>query len=124
MKRKRNRHESKQLRSKLNKWIKLLSNDRDWDFIDMFYIEELKLQYMYQCFQEIGNKQISRDLRICLRLLHILQDKDNSYNYVNIRNYKRFTSYKPVFGLEEYRQLKALYLYNKIRTYKIWSWWD
>lgn len=124
MKRKRNRHESKQLRSKLNKWIKLLSNDRDWDFIDMFYIEELKLQYMYQCFQEIENKRISRDLRICLRLLHILQDKDNSCNYVNIRNYKRFTSYKPVFGLEEYRQLKALYLYNKIRTYKIWSWWD
>lgn len=53
--------------------------------------------------------------------------------YVNIRNRHRFLSkdflngdYPNIFNslLAEYRRIKALALYNKIRTYKLFSWWD
>lgn len=55
--------------------------------------------------------------------------------YVNVRNYKRFlpqarydaTDMLP-FLIENFkislRQRKALYLYNKIRAYRIEHWWD
>lgn len=53
--------------------------------------------------------------------------------YVNIRNRHRFLDkdflngdYPNIFNslLAEYRKAKALALYNKIRTYKLFSWWD
>ena len=55
--------------------------------------------------------------------------------YVNVRNYKRFlpqarydaTDMLP-FLIENFkislRQQKALYLYNKIRAYRMQRWWD
>lgn len=55
--------------------------------------------------------------------------------YVNVRNYKRFlpqarydaTDMLP-FLIENFkislRQQKALYLYNKIRAYRMQHWWD
>ena len=53
--------------------------------------------------------------------------------YINIRNRHRFLSkdflngnHPNIFNslLAEYRRMKALALYNKIRTYKLFSWWD
>lgn len=53
--------------------------------------------------------------------------------YMNIRNRHRFLhkdflngDYPNIFNslLAEYRKRKALALYNKIRTYKLFSWWD
>lgn len=53
--------------------------------------------------------------------------------YINIRNRHRFLhkdflngDYPNIFNslLAEYRKRKALALYNKIRTYKLFSWWD
>jgi hypothetical protein len=53
--------------------------------------------------------------------------------YINIRNRHRFLHKDFLNGnnpnifnslLAEYRKIKALTLYNKIRTYKLFSWWD
>jgi hypothetical protein len=53
--------------------------------------------------------------------------------YINIKNRHRFLDkdffngdYPNIFNslLAEYRKRKALALYNKIRTYKLFSWWD
>lgn len=53
--------------------------------------------------------------------------------YINIKNRHRFLhkdflngSHPNIFNslLAEYRKIKALALYNKIRTYKLFSWWD
>lgn len=53
--------------------------------------------------------------------------------YINIRNRHRFLhkdflngDHPNIFNslLAEYRKIKALALYNKIRTYKLFSWWD
>lgn len=57
--------------------------------------------------------------------------------YVNYQNENRFfnggtrpikeyierNSRKPVFQLDELRKTKAMFLYNKIRAYKMFSWW-
>lgn len=53
--------------------------------------------------------------------------------YINIRNRHRFLhkdflngDYPNIFNslLAEYRKVKALALYNKIRTYNLFTWWD
>jgi hypothetical protein len=53
--------------------------------------------------------------------------------YINTRNRHRFLhkdflngNHPNIFNslLAEYRKIKALALYNKIRTYKLFSWWD
>lgn len=53
--------------------------------------------------------------------------------YINTKNRHRFLhkdflngDYPNIFNslLAEYRKMKALALYNKIRTYKLFSWWD
>lgn len=52
--------------------------------------------------------------------------------YINTRNASRFCQFKfpvddhdiEIIHEEELRKYKAWYLYNKIRTYKIYSWWD
>lgn len=53
--------------------------------------------------------------------------------YINLRNRHRFLhkdflngNHPNIFNslLAEYRKIKALALYNKIRTYKLFSWWD
>jgi hypothetical protein len=53
--------------------------------------------------------------------------------YINTKNRHRFLrkdflngSYPNIFNslLTEYRKVKALALYNKIRTYTLFSWWD
>lgn len=93
-----------------------------------------------------------RDMNICLKLLDIILEKDQYYTswlhncygsrphkqlpfpvYVNLRNYKRFI---PCLDINKYnkslmahlqsniRKEKAMYLYNKIRAYKMLGWWD
>ena len=93
-----------------------------------------------------------RDINICLKLLDIILEKDQYYTswlnncygvtphkqlpfpvYVNMRNYKRFI---PTIDVDNYnesllshlhsniRKEKAMYLYNKIRAYKMLGWWD
>lgn len=93
-----------------------------------------------------------RDMNICLKLLDIILEKDQYYRswldncygsrlhkqlpfpvYVNLRNYKRFI---PTIDVDKYnesllshlhsniRKEKAMYLYNKIRAYKMLGWWD
>ena len=41
MKRKRDRSESGQLRNKINRWVRFLSKERDWDYVFMLEMEYL-----------------------------------------------------------------------------------
>lgn len=75
MKRKRDRSESGQLRNKINRWVRFLSKERDWDYVFMLEMEYMKLRQMEEYFKEmdtfVGIEYVRRDLRICLRLLDI-----------------------------------------------------
>lgn len=46
MKRKRDRSESGQLRNKINRWVRFLSKERDWDYVFMLEMEYMKLRQM------------------------------------------------------------------------------
>ena len=78
MKRKRDRSESGQLRNKINRWVRFLSKERDWDYVFMLEMEYMKLRQMEEYFKEmdtfVGIEYVRRDLRICLRLLDIVME--------------------------------------------------
>lgn len=93
-----------------------------------------------------------REMTICIKLIDIILEEDIYYKswlhncygsiphkdlpfpvYINVRNYKRFI---PTLDIQKYnesllpnlhsniRKEKAMYLYNKIRAYRMQSWWD
>lgn len=92
-------------------------------------------------------------MNICVKLIDIILEKDVSYKceetdelmrlgkskikkwlfinvkYVNTRNAFRFTcsaeeQFKDVIYKDELRKIKALHLYNNIRTNYMLGWWD
>lgn len=171
MKRKRNRSESNYVRRKINRWVRFLSKEWDWDYGFMLKMEYMKLQQMEEYFKEedtfVGIEYVRRDLRICLRLLNIAMGKDDldikhspfkfvpfkdekgrkihrlewdpeviSYKklHVNVRNAGRFIRFNfnnpnldkstEIIHKNNLRQQKAWHLYNLIRTYRMFDWWD
>lgn len=134
---------------------------KPWDWYYLLHLEQAKLKEMADYFEKkdrfVGVEKVVRDIRICLKLIDIICEKDALYKswlhqsyghpvkdfesleetkfpkYINIRNRHRFLhkdflngDYPNIFNslLAEYRKVKALALYNKIRTYKLFSWWD
>lgn len=81
MKRKRNRSESNHVRSKISRWARFLSKDGDWDYGFLIEMECMKLQQMEEYFRDkdtfVGIEYVKRDLRICLQLLDIVQERDD-----------------------------------------------
>lgn len=96
---------------------------------------------------------VVREMQICIKLIDIILENDKYYQgwlhncygskpykhlpfpiYVNLKNCRRFV---PSLSKEEIensslkshycqdlRRVKAMHLYNKIRAYKMWGWWD
>lgn len=137
----------------------------------MLEMEYMKLRQMEEYFKEmdtfVGIEYVRRDLRICLRLLDIVLERDDldikrsplkfvpfkddkgrkmyklegaseiiSYKklYVNTRNAARFIKFDftssnvdeslKISYKESLRLHKAWHLYNLIRTYRMFAWWD
>lgn len=137
----------------------------------MLEMEYMKLRQMEEYFKEmdtfVGIEYVRRDLRICLRLLDIVLERDDldikrsplkfvpfkddkgrkmyklegaseiiSYKklYVNTRNSVRFIKFDftspnvdeslEISYKESLRRHKAWHLYNLIRTYRMFAWWD
>lgn len=137
----------------------------------MLEMEYMKLRQMEEYFKEmdtfVGIEYVRRDLRICLRLLDIVLERDDldikrsplkfvpfkddkgrkmyklegaseiiSYKklYVNTRNSVRFIKFDftspnvdeslEISYKECLRRHKAWHLYNLIRTYRMFAWWD
>lgn len=142
---------------KLCDFIKLGWNDYDY-YDSLLTLEKYKLSKMadgYEIFtgnmdKDFSNYQkIIRDLRLCVKLIDIVNDTDNAYNtaynhethsydkkevkYVNMRNAHRFISPKlqKLYGTSkwlgiaitnEVRRMKAWSLYSQIRTLNINRW--
>lgn len=171
MKRKRDRNEYNATRSRINRWVRWLKKDRDWDYGFLIEMERMKIQQMADYFKDseiiMEVEFVRRDLNLCLRLLDIVQGKDdlqielNKFDtvafrengkrmyrmvgesrvisfrklYVNVRNAQRFVNYdiEQMTGkdkdnratyLEDIRKEKAWHLYNLIRSYRMFTWWD
>ena len=120
--------------------------------LEQYKIREMR-DYMQKHHHLMGWQLVIRDMNICLKLIDIILEKDQYYRswldncygskphkqlpfpvYVNSKNYKRFMPLLEKFDYDNIhlqagmnislRQRKALYLYNKIRAYRMECWWD
>lgn len=120
--------------------------------LEQYKIREMR-DYMQKHHHLMGWQLVVRDMNICLKLIDIILEKDQYYRswldncygsiphkqlpfpvYVNSKNYKRFMPLLNNFKEDNIilrtglyislRQKKALYLYNKIRAYRMDYWWD
>ena len=120
--------------------------------LEQHKIREMR-NYMQKYHHLMNWQLVVRDMNICLKLIDIILEKDQYYCswldncygskpykqlpfpvYVNAKNYKRFVPLLEKFGHDDVylqahlnislRQKKALYLYNKIRAYRMETWWD
>lgn len=124
-----------------------------FDYSYLLELERYKLVEMSDYFESVdafvGTERVVRDMRICIRLIDIILDKDTPYKAwlhtsfgeerksavkfpvpVNVKNHLRFVSRhffsnSALFNLlvPEYRKKKALWLYNYIRTERLFNWW-
>lgn len=143
---------------KLCDFIKLGWNDYDYGYSSLLRIEKYKLSKMADMYEHPGRdvnrysldcRSIIRDLRLCVKLIDIVNGTDNAYKvaynhethsyekngvtYVNMRNAYRFISPKLLklhdanmwLGItitNEVRRMKAWSLYSQIRALNINKW--
>lgn len=132
-------------------WLKVIWNDRQYDFEFIYVIELRKIQRMIKWWssgEPITEKElILRDLRICEYLLKVIigeidyttaienitKSTEYSYrfnHYINTRNGKRFLKIPEKVDKNHWVYLNDLYiekcrnLYYLIRKYRIETWWD
>lgn len=113
-----------------------------WDYGFNLELEQEMLRDMYAFWSSdkpvvVGAERVAREINLAINLLDIILENDNSYDfladkplkYVNIRNSLRFITFNSLgdndFVFKEIvRQEKAWYLYNKLRYYRMRTWWD
>ena len=132
-------------------WLKVIWNDRQYDFEFMYVIELRKIQRMIKWWSSeettTEKELILRDLRICEYLLKVIigeidyttiiesitSSTEYSYkfnHYINTRNSKRFLKITKELDKNNWVYLNDLYiekcrnLYYLIRKYRIETWWD
>lgn len=129
---------------KKRKLIQATLSFEDWDYMFNLRVEQEMYKSMYRfysCNKEnkpmsSNYKEIAKDLKLAIDLLDIIVDnasiyKDEILYYVNTKNAYRFVKYKipenesyKKLVLWDLRQQKAWHLYNKLRLYKMNTWWD
>ena len=133
-------------KNKNKKLIKLAMKFQPWDFGFNLEIEKEMLNRMYEFYSSdkpvaVGSERVAREVKLAIKLLGIIMEEDSAISwrglgnpnkwtmvkYVNIKNANRFgISFElnsPI--LKDYlRKTKAWYLYNKLRLYKMQTWWE
>jgi hypothetical protein len=127
---------------------------KDYDFGYLLKMERHKFRRMAKYFNKsrltVDWEDQVRTCNLCDKLISIILEEDPYYKswlytsyggskheevpfpvHINTRNWFRFMKHAPekeskiyVSWCTSYRTLKALYLYNKIRSYKMFSLWE
>lgn len=133
-------------KNKNKKLIKSAMKFQPWDFGFNLEIEREMLNRMYEFYSSdkpvaVESERVAREVKLAIKLLGIIMEEDSAVSwgglgnpnkwtlvkYVNIKNASRFGTFPE---LEEpimrayLRQAKAWYLYNKLRLYRMHTWWD
>lgn len=133
-------------KNKNKKLIKSAMKFQPWDFGFNLEIEREMLNRMYEFYSSdkpvaVESERVAREVKLAIKLLGIIMEEDSAVSwgglgnpnkwtlvkYVNIKNASRFGTFPE---LEEpimrayLRQTKAWYLYNKLRLYRMHTWWD
>lgn len=112
----------------------LLVEDRDWDYAFLLSMEKKKLERMIKCFEStpwFDHRDDVRWMKICVKLIDIASEEAGyKGEYVNVKNLNRFIRNATNHNMDIdvfkdcYRQVKALHLYNNIRSNYMFRWWD
>ena len=131
------------------KLLKIAAAFQPWDFIYMLYIEKQALIQMQKYHEESNriedNPTIAKQIKLAISLLNIADGTDSAWKHsgshvehnftqwvdrhINIKNSRRFINHNiknfdtPIF-LDDFRRVKAWYLYNKLRSQYMLAWWD
>lgn len=133
-------------KNKNKKLIKSAMKFQPWDFGFNLEIEREIMNRMYEFYSStkpvtVGLERVAREVNLASKLLGIIMEEDSAISwtkvndihrwklnkYVNTRNVNRFGI---LFKLESpiiknyLRKTKAWYLYNKLRLYRMQTWWD
>ena len=144
----------KKRKNKNKQLLRLAEKFKPWDFGYMLKVEKQMLKQMQEYHSNsnitVDNPEIARQIKWAIKLLNIADETDfvyktsgNFFNkgefkdwvttYVNTKNWRRF--FIPNHLYEEIdwskscfqvtvRTQKAWYLYNKLRYYYGFNWWD
>ncbi len=129
------------LRNSPNKrLIKKIIQFKPYDYGFLLELEKECLLNMYNFFISdnthlANSEEVAKDIKLALKLLEIVLDDESLVKtsqgyiytkYVNTRNQKRFIKYyyNTAFHQMSLRETKAWYLYNKLRYYKLFTFWD
>lgn len=119
---------------------------KPWDYGFMLDLERACYEQMIPYYEKYGHlvnhEEVARDLKLAIKLIDIITEDDVAYDmaessevdkwqfyltkYINTKNSSRFGLSKldqPVL-VNGLRVKKALYLYHKLRYYKLRTWWD
>lgn len=113
---------------------------KPWDWSYLLRLEQACLKsmamYLRDCAIHENSEHRVRNMELAVRLASVILEDDTALHHenktftltkrVNARNWKRFLTAEPKSPLfmNELRIQKALYLYNKLRWYKLTDWWD
>lgn len=124
----------------------------EWDYYYLLNLERIKLREMANYTKKrkiiLNWERQLKEYELCIKLIDIILEEDPIYKsyiltsdnnnlkklvpYINTKNIKRFGYHNDIifsndFAIDYYllsiRKTKALYLYNKIRSYKLFTWW-
>ena len=122
-------------------WFNLIFKTHYWDSGYLLDIEKHQLKRMLKYFIKSdlveNNDIIVRDIKLCLSLIDVIKNEAEDISYVNIKNYKRFIptldmkflhpDICPKYTINTVEKMiaqeKAFHLYNKIRAYRMQTWW-
>ena len=120
--------------------------------LEQYKIREM-CEYIKKYHTHLRWEDQVREMTICIKLIDIILEEDTHFKswlhncygciphknlpfpvYVNIKNCNRFIPDLDIDSVKKdslfnhycsnLRKVKAMHLYNKIRAYKMWGWWD
>ena len=134
--------ERKIIKRRWKEYRNLVSKIDDWDYTSILEVERLQMLRVARQIEidPIKHENWEEDvkwIRLAVKILDTLlndtywegeKGKCHLIPYVNTKNYKRFIDVNEEFiNTEVYKMLlyeeKLWWLYNKIRLYKMRSWW-
>jgi hypothetical protein len=109
----------------------------EWDYYYLLNLERIKLREMANYTKKrkiiLNWERQFKEYELCIKLIDIILEEDPQYkSYINTKNKKRFGYHNDIifsndlilnYYLLSIRKSKALYLYNKIRSYRLPTWW-
>lgn len=119
-------------------WRKTISEIRYWDYTYLLDIEKLYLENVLKRYEKydmyVGQEIITRNIRIMIKLIDMMNNAYDENAFVNMRNSHRFIHYSLVDKVKAdedcwsykvmIRDEKIWNLYCLIRSYSLRKMWD